>query len=203
LGFVAWRRMTTKAFAKLAVLVLIAAVILVTVATTIVKPYASYNSRFGRLLTVFKPENLRTKDPARSSLFYRAKQMIAARPLGGFGIGTFTKTSLQFAQKDDPFGNFEAFTHNLPLQLASEMGIPFLLVFSAVIVAALRNGYRAAKSGSLEALGVTAAVIVYLVVQLATHVLTTYPSQQFFFWFLIAVLFSMQKRLQPSEIQAS
>ncbi len=150
-----------------------------------------------RLTSLARIESFESKDAPRSALYKRAIRMIKARPLTGFGVGSYYTHSLQFGRETEQYYDYQTFAHNLILQLTAEMGVPITIVFCILIILALSNGYTSAKAGSSEATGLLIATVVYLTVQMATHVLSTYVSQQFFFWLLIAALTTAVKRTAP------
>ncbi len=88
-----------------------------------------------------------------------AAHMIAARPLLGFGPGSFEHAYPRFA-----LVGFTRMAHQTPLQIAAEAGLPALLLMAAgvaMIGGILVRGLRAGGLGALEAaagLGALAAV---------------------------------------------
>jgi O-antigen ligase len=171
------------------------------------------NAYLARLVSLARFENPANKDAGRINLYYKALGMIRERPLTGHLIGSFYFTSTKYGRASDPFATRPDFAHNIFLEMAAELGGPITLLFAAVCVytlycgfskyfgyaswpsppdaAGLRRptiapaGYRPDR---LLLLGVTMALAAYLSTQMTANSLNVYVSNQFVFWFLVAVI---------------
>ena len=91
---------------------------------------------------------LEASNRAHTALFYAGLKMIADQPLTGVGPQNFKPLSLQYA----PELTKSFIAHNTYLELAAETGIPVLVLFLLLLVAALKTLGRATRlSGSPEA----------------------------------------------------
>ena len=91
---------------------------------------------------------LEASNRAHTALFYAGLKMIADQPLTGVGPQNFKPLSLQYA----PELTKSFIAHNTYLELAAETGIPALVLFLLLLVAALKTLGRATRlSGSPEA----------------------------------------------------
>jgi hypothetical protein len=155
------------------------------------------NEYLVRLISLVRIENLGNKDPTRVLLYQKAAGMIREHPFVGHGIGSIYLTSVRFARPGDPYADIPNFAHNFLLQMAAELGIPVAALFLALILFTLWQGYKSsgarekfqvpgAKFQDLEMLGVTMALVAYLITQMTANALNIYVSNQFFFWFLMA-----------------
>ena len=154
-----------------------------------------YLSRLASLVRIENPEN---KDSGRIPIYRKAVRMIAERPLVGFGIGSFYRTSTSYADKDDIYGAKPDFAHNVYLEIAAEEGLPIAAVFAFLTMYLLKRGIVLSRRGGTphsngnatyaSALGLTLSVGAYLQTQLTANSLNVYPSNQFLFWFLAAVI---------------
>ena len=108
---------------------------------------------------------LREPDPLRyrREMMQSAVQMIRARPLSGFGLGTFSTVYPQFATFDA--GLTVEHAHNDWLEWASEGGVGFAAVWAALGVIALRDLRR-----RMWMLGVAAVMV---------HALADFPFARF------------------------
>lgn len=109
-----------------------------------------------------------TRRTDRLMLWEGTGRMIAARPLAGWGPGSFAAEYTPFAppafaermQEDNTFAEHP---HSEYLQVATEYGIPALGLFLWALAAILARGIRAARAGVPLAAGATAALIAVLV----------------------------------------
>jgi O-antigen ligase len=155
-----------------------------------------------RLVDLAKIESPIKKDTARLNLFAKAGRMIREHPLTGSGIGSFYLRSVDFGQSNDPRAEIPDFAHNVFLQIAAEDGLPVLALFIALIICGLWRGYntwhrrntRTPESSQYASriLGITLGIGAYLQTQMTANSLNVYLSNQIFFWFLIAVVFSAE-----------
>ena len=110
---------------------------------------------------------------SRFGIWANALSMIAQQPWLGVGFGEFN-----FAWTLTPFpGRPTAFfdhTHNLPLQLAVELGVPLALLVMGLLVHALWCAWRAgAEASGGEGVAVASAFV--MVLMMALHSLLEYP----------------------------
>lgn len=161
---IAWRRSLAagRSLAKVAVWTVLAAAVFTGV--------VGWEKVWDRLQEP-NPYTLRW-DLTRSSI-----EMAQARPMIGFGLGTWSTAYPGYARFDD--GLFVNQAHNDWVQWAAEGGVPFLLLMVAVVVFTARPASR-----SLWGLGLIAVFV---------HCLVDYPMQQrpalaVFFFALLGVL---------------
>ena len=107
-----------------------------------------------------------------------AVHLIATHPVFGIGPGNFYKMS----------GAYNA--HNNYLQIASDLGIPALAVFVAVVAFAVRASWREAHQISVAS-GVTAGLLAYLVTCLTGHPLLVHGAA-YPFWTAVGVAASFE-----------
>ena len=160
-----------------------------------------------RLVSLARLESPVKKDPTRFDLYGKAFRMIWERPFTGHGIGSFYSTSVRYARLGDPYAAKPDFAHNTLLLLAAELGAPAALLFGGLCGWLLWLGLRFAgltADGTLRttALGLTLAVVTYLLTQMTANSLNVYASNQFFFWFLVASLFQITRSIPASAAQA-
>jgi len=78
-------------------------------------------------------------------LMQRALELIQKRPLLGSGIGSF---SLALSQHVAEFYQIEP-VHNVPLLVASELGIPGILLLCGLVVTLVKSGFRLKSPGTI------------------------------------------------------
>jgi hypothetical protein len=122
----------------------------------------------------------------RKDFLLSSLAMIQARPLTGFGLGTWSEVYPGFARFDD--GRFANQAHNDWAQWAAEGGIPFFLLMAGVAVGAVRPAFR-----SLWGLGLLAVFI---------HCAIDYPMQQrpalaAFFFAMLGILSACGRPAMP------
>ncbi len=110
---------------------------------------------------------------SRFAIWNNTLAMIRQQPWAGTGFGEFN-----FAWTLTPFpGRPVAFfdhAHNLPLQLAAELGVPAALVIMALLLGALAAGFRLARrSEGAPSLARRSALVMVLMIGL--HSLLEYP----------------------------
>ena len=169
------------------------------------KPAWQDHAYLSRLVSLVRIEKLADKSSGRFDLYHKAFGMIRERPLLGNGIGSFYLSSPRYAKAGDYHG--PDFAHNVFLQIAAEQGVLVAGLFAGLIGWTLWRGVRAwqATGGRqaviipgdrnseerLTLLGTTLALGVYVQTNLTSNSLNIYASNQFFFWFLMAVVLSM------------
>ncbi len=157
-----------------------------------------------RLSNLVRFESPMQKDPSRMNLYHKALGMIQEQPLTGHGIGSFYLKSVQYAQDGDLYAAVPDFAHNFLLQFAAELGVPAALLLAALIGFTLIRGYRLSRQAiqmpgsDLTVLGVTMALTAYLITQMTANALNIYPSNQFFFWFLVAAISQLSLKNETS-----
>lgn len=80
-------------------------------------------------------------------------RMIAARPLLGFGPGSFELAYPQYAE-----AGFTRMAHQTPLQLAAEAGLPAVILMTLAVALLARMLVRGARAGGPTAIEATAGV---------------------------------------------
>jgi len=112
-------------------------------------------------------------DSSHFAIWRNAVEMIRQQPLRGVGWGEFN-----FAWTLTPFPHrptaFFDHTHDLPLQLLVELGIPLAAVVLGLLVWALLQGMRRAWATQGEA-GVGARAAWMMILMIAIHSLDEYP----------------------------
>jgi len=126
----------------------------------------------------------------RSMSADQALGIIREYPLTGSGIGTFYRISHFYHYSDTPHPERIENAHNYYLQFAADLGIPaLLLLFSItyfVYTAGINNVLRDANFKNFRK-GLIFGLSAYLITMLTGHPLLL-SSQQFLFWFVIAVI---------------
>ncbi len=111
---------------------------------------------------------------ARPNIWRNALLLIAANPWTGTGFGEFN-----LAWSMTPFINrptaFFDHTHNLPLQLMVELGLPLALLVLALLVVALWQAWRRAARPADDATAAASRAALVLVLLVAIHSLVEYP----------------------------
>ena len=110
---------------------------------------------------------------SRLNIWRNALALIAAQPWTGVGFGEFNFAWTLTAFANRPTAFFDH-THNLPLQLAVELGLPLATLVLALLVLALWQGGRRAlrAQGEVGLVGRAAGVLVLMA---ALHSLVEYP----------------------------
>jgi len=154
---------------------------------TLIQSNHPFLKRFGHLV-VFKAQ---FDDFARVVLWKRGLQIIADFPLTGSGIGTFYRISPLY---HDPglkeYQDYHENAHNYFLQVASDLGLPALLIFFSILFYAFKAAFRVSSQNPAVAPSVKAlllGLIAYLITCMTGHPLLI-SSQQFFFWLMVASL---------------
>jgi O-antigen ligase len=123
---------------------------------------------------------------SRFGIWANTLALIAAHPWAGVGFGEFN-----FAWSLTPFpGRPTAFfdhTHNLPLQLAVELGLPLASLVIALLLAALWRAWRLAGEGDIDDLRARRTALV-MVLMISLHSLLEYPL--WYAYFLLPAVFA-------------
>jgi len=153
----------------------------------------SDNDYLKRLGSVVVFEGYVTRDlnknlSGRLQWWSRAMNILAKEPATGIGIGAFYRVSpLYDSQLSD--SSSQENTHNYYVQLATEVGIPALLLFAGILIFTFKAGFRALARSDSTGKGVVAGLLVglgaYLITMLTSHPLLL-SDQQFLFWSSIA-----------------
>jgi O-antigen ligase len=97
----------------------------------------------------------------RGVLWHNALDLIAQRPWQGWGWHEFAWA--QFSSVLEPrFCRLVDHAHNLPLQLAVELGLPVALCVCGLLFFMLRQGWRQAKRSALHAWGFAVVLAILL-----------------------------------------
>ena len=111
---------------------------------------------------------------SRINIARNALALLRAQPLTGVGFGEFNFAWTLTAFAGRPTAFFDH-THNLPLQLAVELGLPLAGVVLLLLAAALMLGWRrAARAGQGDA-GTAGRAALVLVLMVGLHSLVEYP----------------------------
>ena len=118
----------------------------------------------------------------RAELVRSSIEMVRARPIAGFGLGTWADAYPAYAHFDD--GRFVNQAHNDWVQWAAEGGIPFFLILLGIAVWTVRPALR-----SLWGIGLIAVFL---------HCTVDYPMQQrpalaTFFFALLGILAAAER----------
>jgi O-antigen ligase len=122
----------------------------------------------------------------RLNLDKAAENMILARPLFGFGLGTFTERSAPYFQQnpDFPLTNTNGELHNVFLSFASELGLVGTSIWLLGLVLAI--GGAIAVRGPPELfpwrIGLLAAAVMWLIVANLTPMVQAFPNQLLWLW---------------------
>ncbi|MEX8520515.1 MAG: pilin glycosylation ligase domain-containing protein [Leptothrix sp. (in: b-proteobacteria)] len=127
-------------------------------------------------------------DPSssRGKIWSNTLAMIAAHPWRGVGAGAYNFIWTMTPFPDRPIAFFDH-SHNLPLQLAVESGIPFALAVLAAFGAVLWLGRKALVSAD-DARARGARTALFMLVMVSVHSLLEYPLWYVYFLLPTAVL---------------
>jgi O-antigen ligase len=142
---------------------------------------------------------------ARPNIWRNALLLIAAHPWTGTGFGEFN-----LAWSMTPFVNrptaFFDHTHNLPLQLMVELGMPLALGVLALLALALWQAWRRAADTADDAAAVAGRAALVLVLLTGLHSLVEYPLWYAYFllptalaWGLVLGLPAARPPGQPAQ----
>ena len=138
----------------------------------------------------------------RAYLWDRALQVIAARPLTGTGINTYSVAH----QKYDTRQNWRVrnyYSHNGYLQLAAETGLPSLALFLAFLYFYYRQGLAGVRSAEDPVqrdtlAGILAGLLNFLTLALIDTILHN-PQSVMSFWFLAGWGTAYARRIEISR----
>ena len=133
---------------------------------------------------------------SRFRIWADALQLIAAHPWTGVGWGNFN-----FAWSLTPFPNrhtaFFDHTHNLPLQLAVELGVPMALLICGLLLWGLWRAWRRALAAE-PAASAAGRCAVMMVVLIGLHSLLEYPLWYAYFLLPTAFVWGFALGLPPA-----
>lgn len=133
--------------------------------------------------------------PSRLAILANAWALLKAQPLTGVGWGEFNLAWSMTPFPDRPIAFFDH-THNLPMQLAVELGLPLSLTILGLLCWALWRALRM----SMAAQGADAVVrrcAFLLVLMIGLHSLLEYPL--WYAYFLLPAAFAFGLALGPLE----
>jgi O-antigen ligase len=110
---------------------------------------------------------------SRLRIWANALQLIAQQPWLGVGWGEFNVAWSLTAFPGRPTAFFDH-THNLPLHLLAELGVPLAIAVMALLGLALWQGWRRARAAGGEH-GTTAMTAWMMVVLISVHSMVEYP----------------------------
>jgi O-antigen ligase len=131
---------------------------------------------------------------SRVAIWRDTLTMIAQQPWTGVGFGEFNLAWTLTPLPQRPVAFFDH-THNLPLQLAVELGLPLAALVMALLVWALWAAGRAAWRASGDA-GTAQRAAVLMVVMIGLHSLLEYPL--WYSYFLLPAAWAWGYALQPA-----
>lgn len=111
---------------------------------------------------------------ARSNIWRNALQLMAANPLAGTGFGEFNFAWSMTAFVNRPTAFFDH-THNLPLQLMVELGMPLAALVMALLALALWQGWQRGALAADDATALAGRTALVLLLLTGLHSLVEYP----------------------------
>ncbi len=116
----------------------------------------------------------------------RSLNILEEQPATGIGIGSFYRVSpLYNTQEFEKSAHSHENAHNYYLQLATELGIPALLLFLGILFFTFKAGFRTLARSDSRGKSLVSGLLVgfgaYLITMLTSHPLVL-SSQQFLFW---------------------
>ena len=127
-------------------------------------------------------------DPSSSrfGIWANTLVLIAEHPWAGVGFGEFNFAWSLHAFPGRPVAFFDH-THNLPLQLAVELGLPLATLVTALLLYALWRAWRLAQQGLADDAAMRRAALA-MVVMVSLHSLLEYPL--WYTYFLLPAAFA-------------
>ena len=111
---------------------------------------------------------------SRFGIWANTWALIKQQPLAGVGFGNFNMAWTLTPFPDRPVAFFDH-SHNLPLQLAVELGLPLAGLLMALLLWALVQGWRRALRHDDHGWGAAQRVAVVMVLMIALHSMLEYP----------------------------
>jgi len=123
---------------------------------------------------------------SRFAIWSNAWVMLGREPLSGVGFGEFNLAWTLSAFPDRPIAFFDH-THNLPLQLAVELGLPLAALIVGLLAIAMVQAWRRAWRSDGD-LGVAKRTAFMIVLMIALHSQLEYPL--WYAYFLLPTAFA-------------
>ena len=136
---------------------------------------------------------------SRFAIWADTLELIRRQPWTGVGFGEFNFAWTLTPSPGRPVAFFDH-THNLPLQLAVELGLPLAAVVMALLLWALARGLRAAWAATGDA-GTARRAAMLMVLTIGLHRLLEYPL--WYAYFLLPAAWAWGFALQPAAPAAA
>ena len=139
----------------------------------------------------------------RFLLWKHSMMLIAQQPLLGVGWGQYAFATA-LTPMSDRVPRFDDHAHNLPLQLAVELGVPMALAIVALLVAALWLAIRNVRRLPGHA-GIAGRSVVLMILYMGVHSMVEYPLWYTYFLFPTAWLWGLALgwSVTPVTVQAT
>jgi hypothetical protein len=138
---------------------------------------------------------------SRPNVWRTAWGVVMGSPLTGVGFGEFNMAWTLTAFDHRPTQFFDH-THNLPLQLAAELGLPLAVLILGLMGLALWQAFWRA-AGVAGAAGMAGSAAVVLVVLVLWHSLVEYPLWYAYFLMPAALAWGLALGLSPRQVAFS
>jgi hypothetical protein len=116
--------------------------------------------------------------------------MIAASPWTGTGFGEFNLAWSMTAFANRPTAFFDH-THNLPLQLMVELGLPHALLVMGLLALALWQGWRRSVNAADDATALASRTAFVLLLLIGLHSMVEYPLWYAYFLLPAALIWGL------------
>jgi O-antigen ligase len=134
--------------------------------------------------------------PSRLAILANAWSLVKQHPLTGVGWGEFNLAWTMTPFPDRPVAFFDH-THNLPMQLMVELGLPLSIAVMALLAWALLRALKATRSASgMQAVALRCAFMMVLTIGL--HSLLEYPLWYAYFLLPTALFLGLCLGSEPS-----
>lgn len=158
---------------------------------------AAAHATFGGQARLAEPD----LSASRFAIWSDTLALIRAQPWAGVGFGEFNFAWSLSVMPQRPVAFFDH-SHNLPLQLAVELGVPMALLVSALLLAGLWRGFRAARQAMGDA-GTAARCSLAMLVMIGLHSLLEYPLWYSYFLLPTAWVFGLVLGVPAAEMAES
>ncbi len=143
---------------------------------------------------------------SRFGIWANTWTLITQQPLAGVGFGNFNLAWTLTPFPGRPIAFFDH-SHNLPLQLAAELGLPLAALLMALLLWALVQGWRRALQHDDEGWGAAQRAALVMVLMIALHSMLEYPLWYAYFllpagWAFGFAMAADQGHLQPAQRDA-
>lgn len=135
---------------------------------------------------------------ARSNIWGNALRLIAANPWTGIGFGEFNFAWTLTAFVNRPTAFFDH-THNLPLQLMVELGVPLALLVMALLGLALWQAWRRCARATDQSSALAGRTALVLLLLTSLHSLVEYPLWYAYFLLPVALAWGLLLGLPVAE----